>query len=312
MFKRRKHFPLGLTLCAVIIVLTSCASERILPIQNEKTIALMTDTSPTYTELISEKYPDYKISPMQNNNTFFSNLAEGKVMACSDLQAVPALAIGLAEYWQPQYLATAVIAIDKDQTSEIINTWSDLLNTESYVSLNTIDQDYKYIMLAMAKGLEGKANELKKTSYLLHQIFEKGLLAIDELSAPIMLCFDYQAARMKKEGRNIEIVIPDEGTVTYQIGLLAKTTSPLDRDMEAGLLQAGFRLLNGRCDELLYPPEFAYEAAESIQNYSEMSQTFQKTTPVFRRQVIKTRLYSSANSNELFLFVFTYILCLTI
>jgi len=73
---------------------------------------------------------------------------------------------------------------------------------------------------------------------------------------------------MIKSGRNMEVIIPIEGTFTYEKGLLSKNPLAFTGDIEGLLLDAGFRLPDGRCDASLYPQAAAYENAVRVTDYS--------------------------------------------
>ncbi|MDP0919592.1 hypothetical protein Q6272_31590, partial [Klebsiella pneumoniae] len=74
-------------------------------------------------------------------------------------------------------------------------------------------------------------------------------LKINSFESPIMICYDYQAATLIENGRNIEIIIPAEGTFTYEKGLLSNEPLNFEGNPDKLLLEAKLRLLNGQSDK---------------------------------------------------------------
>ncbi len=56
-------------------------------------------------------------------------------MESFDSQAVPAVERGLADFWYPHYLATVIIAVDRDRTDANISGWADLAKVDEAVGM---------------------------------------------------------------------------------------------------------------------------------------------------------------------------------
>ena len=54
-----------------------------------------------------------------------------------------------------------------------------------------------------------------------------------------------EAAAWNREGGNYEIIVPAEGTLSYQIGLLSDSPLTLKPGLDAALLSAGLPLASG-------------------------------------------------------------------
>lgn len=216
------------------------------------------DENCPYPALVSQMLPSYTVKT--GSFSPFQKLEEGAVIEASEIMAASALETGAAKYWYPQYLATVVIAIDRDQTTVQINSWSDLPSIKEEVGLITSRRHLR--LMAMAFGLDsadgGGQTEvrgrtidstftLKKAAALLRVLQAENRLIQNSFKTPIVICYDYEAAQMIKQGRNIEIIVPGEGTLTYEKGLLSNTPLVFEGDAESLLLAAGFRLLDGRC-----------------------------------------------------------------
>ena len=234
-----------------------------------------------------------------------------------DSLALPALEAGLATHWQPYYLATVVIAADRSLTDAKITSWRDLASSNLTVGM-CYEQPYPaYNLAAISHAIDTKNGKDKRSlsfesaTDLLGEIHRDGNLRLNEFDAPLIICFDYQAAAMIKSGRNLEIIIPSEGTLSFEKGLLSNSPIELLIDNSA-LISAGLRLLDGRCDSSIYPSMSEYSKAEKLRDYSRMNALFQQSTRIMRRDVQRVRLYSAADGLEHSLFALLYIIAVTL
>jgi len=131
---------------------------------------------------------------------------------------------GAAGYWVPLTLETVVIAVDRNQTDVPIATWSDLRESGVSVSILDTDPERRMAAAALCYGLEGRDFSLDSAAELLEPLNARGLLQLDDPAAPIQICFDSTAAARVKNGENIEIVVPTEGTLSYVKGACCRTT----------------------------------------------------------------------------------------
>ena len=91
---------------------------------------------------------------------------------------------------------------------------------------------------------------------------------------------------MKKQGRNIEIIVPEEGTLTFTSGILSVV--PIDfgsqEKISSALVKNGFRTVSGQCDESLYPSAAEYARADKLDDYTYFNQAVRKSTAAIRRK----------------------------
>lgn len=288
-------------LCLVFLSLGACARNN-----SQSTIICNNDENSSYAQIISKILPSYTVITKQGSRTAFSFLDAGNEVEAFDAQAVSALENGIAQFWYPQYLATVVIAVDRDRTDARIDSWSDLPAVHEAVGYSDKYPDGQLLMAAVAYGLEGEDFTLKRAADLLKVLQDEKRLVRKSFDAPIVICYDYQAAALIKSGRNIEIIVPREGTMTYQKGLLSNTELHFTGDVESLLLSAGFRLIDGRCDDVFYPNAAAYERAAAVMDYAHLNTVLEDVTLVLRRNVLHTRLYTSADGREHQFFVLLY------
>ncbi len=155
-----------------------------------------------YPKVVEQILP--ALTTRQSDNKAYFILDSGAIAEAFDPQAVGALETGIAKYWYPQYLATVIIAVDRDQTDAVVASWSDLLATQQEVAFFYTPGNVQMLTAAMSYGLEGENYSLTKAIKLLASIHDKNLLKINSFASPIIICYDYQAAALIENGRNLD------------------------------------------------------------------------------------------------------------
>jgi hypothetical protein len=254
-------------------------------------------TTAGYSGPVSRLFPEYTIAEYQVNYSLIY-LHDGSVFEAYDAQEQNKV----AEHWVPLTLETIVIAIDRDQTDMPVASWSDLRNSDADISIMDVRPYDRLTVAAICYGLEGENFTLNAAVKLLEPLNQRGKLKQIEPKAPIQICFDSDAAARIKNGENIEIVVPSEGTLTYVKGLLSDRPIALPDGYEEVLLEYGLRLPDGRCDQATYPSPEQYAPASLLTPNSSLLTRFsavtQDCTKVMRREVWHIRLYTSADGLE--------------
>ena len=270
-------------------------------------VMLIDEENSAYSEFVSLMLPSHTLT--KGTNLAFLHLKNGFVAEAFDAQAESANETGLAQHWYPQYLATPVIAIDRDRTNADVASWSDLRSIQEAVGISMTSGNRELLMAAISYGLEGDGYTLNGATQLLAALRQNGRLEHNSFDVPVMICYDYQAAAMIKGGKNIEVVVPSEGTLTYAKGLLSMTELSFaldDLESQAMLIEAGFRLIDGRMDAALYPAG-AYANSKPVSDYAHFGNVSINSTRVFRRNVLSAWLYTSADGREHQFFALVYI-----
>ena len=295
-------------LCLVFFFLPGCTAIENL--SNDSDIYYLDEINSIYGKVIAQTLPSYSVG---QTTRVYPTLQQKRAIAAEafDPQALPALAHGVAGYWYPQYLATVIIAVDRDRTNADIYGWSDLSAVNEAVGI-TGTYMYQMMFSAIAYGLEGENYTFNSASRLLSKLRKSGFLRIGSDEPAIVICYDFQAAAMTKTGRNIEIIVPCEGTFSYERGLLSNSTLSFPGDISSLLVSDGFRLTDGRCDGALYPTAEAYKTAARVWDYDRFNTVCLDGDRVFRREVLRTRLYSSADGREHQLFPLLYMIVLIV
>ena len=283
----------------VSLALSGCADSR------ENTIAF-SDSSPTaYKNAVERLLPAYKAE--NSMGTIFGDLESATAREVFDAQAIPLLESNGELYWYPQYLATPVIAVDREQTDAEIKSWSDLRDIAEDVSFVDAKPYSDPMLAAISYALEGDNYTLNEATSLLADIADEGRLFKNDASRPVLLLFDYQTAELLKQGRNLDIIIPSEGTLSFQRGLLSNEELRFAEDIGETLLSYGLRTLDGRADESLYPSPEAYKSAKPAGSFRHMLDVTMNGTKTLRREVFHTRLFTSADGVEHDMFALVFV-----
>ena len=244
-FNRKGRIIAYTLLCLILFSLSGCTPSII-----ENTIYCFNDKHTSYANIVAQTLPFGRIN---KSNIPISTLQDGALaVEAFNNQALPALEYGVANYWYPQYLATVIIAVDRDMTDTVVTGWNDLPAAGEMVGYAGIYTS-EMVFVALAYGLEGENFSLSGAAEMLAGLRSKGLFAYNSYDQPIIICYDYYAAAMIKEGRNLEVIVPCEGTLTFERGLLSNEPLSFTDDVDSILFSAGFRLLDGHCDSALYP-----------------------------------------------------------
>ncbi|MGY3725409.1 N-terminal 7TM region of histidine kinase [Granulicatella balaenopterae] len=258
-----------------------------------------------YTELICHKMSQQNTHFVcQEDTDWRSNIYQGlqqqQIYAVSDIEAFPAIKSQLSYYWYPQVLVTPIIALDLDQMNSQtypITGWRDLEDSDYPIGINASSTELIQLLAAISYGLEGE--EFTTDSAI--QFLQKINLQENTDSTPIILCFDCDAVKLIQEGRHLKIIVPKEGTISYQLGLLSNILLT-DELPDAHYLQMQLRLLDGTTTNPYYPASEAYKHTTKITDYHHFHQQMKRTGAKFRRLVRHIRLYSAADDKESILF----------
>lgn len=208
------------------------------------------------------------------------------------------------------YLSTIVIAVDSAQTDALPSSWDAILHCDENIALASHRFDMISASLIHALGGENAALRflytLQKQERLIYQKMDDPAELFEK--APIVVLTDDEAAYLIKQGMQLYVFVPSEGTLTMPWGLYEKASEiTLSKDT---LVNAGLRLPDGSCDQTLY--QWDYSSVQIIQNYEEYGRTADSFFPRFRREVLGVRRYTTANGFEHLLsyLIFAFGICI--
>ncbi len=232
--------------------------------------------------------------------------------------AIPLLKMKDDYKFYEHFTQTVIIAVDRSQTNEEINSFSDLLTTDLEINFDfdklVAQNMWEYpkthqITLAMANALYGEF-DTQKLALDLKMINEEARFYTQNLDLPIIVTFDSVAVQLNKSGRNLEIIIPDDGTLMFDYGAFVYRDSiSFSENLNDELINNGYRLIDGSADSLYYPSESEYENAQYVDDINSFNYATSQIGKDVRRIGFETRLYGFTNTIEttgfyLFLVVF--------
>ena len=80
---------------------------------------------------------------------------------------------------------------------------------------------------------------------------------------------------MIRAGREMEVIVPRDGTLTFGVGLAANEMPAFFDGLDEALVRAGLRTQNG-ADETLYPEASAYESAAPLPDGAHFARVTQR------------------------------------
>jgi hypothetical protein len=240
--------------------------------------------------------------------------ADPPIYVAFESQAAPLLEVGVAKAYRSDFVATMIIAVDRDEVRETITGWASLADGDYQVYFPIRDYvqiDFDVAILSMSAGLDfGDGHD--NTISLLRRLAKDGRLTADEAAgAPVAIIFDYQAVERSKHGRKLELIVPREGTLSFPVGVLSTQGDQLPRVNREELLAAGFRLPDGTGDPAFYPSPAHYGAARSALITEGKARHVVNAPPALRRQVLGERHFAPANWLENILLYLGFILLTT-
>lgn len=275
-------------MCILLLVMTGCTKQKQLR-RSQMPFDL-------YPVVMTDFLPDY--TPAMQQANAYDELTNGTVLESFDAQAIPAIQKGVGRFWYPQCLSTVVIAVDRDQTDEEIHGWKDLLSIGETVGMSSKTPALRLLLGAISYGLEGEDFSTEQAIGLLEALYRSERLCLDQYDEPVTICFDFQAAAMARKNKNIEIIVPSEGTLSFELGLLSEQPLQIKDGVEEALLAAGLRLRDGRSSSSVYPDEKEYERAVRLDSFDHLLDATKNATRELDRNVIHIRLYTAADQRE--------------
>ena len=299
MASKRKHIRIFLL---AVLFLSFCSG--CIPESAENTIFCEEGDFRCYEQTVSALFPEKQARITAGSEIPF--LRKGSAAETFEVTASPILEKGGEAYWYPQYQAAVIIAADISVTGEEIRGWQDLLNIDAPVGVSR--SDFKFILAAVSYGLEGDEYSPLSAAGLFKVLNDQNRLRMNDMQAPVVICFDHQAASMAKNGRTLKIIVPYEGTFVYGKGLLSTVPLEFSADADLVLLDAGFRLPDGRCDQSVYPQEQSYSAAGEPKDLPRLYSILENSTRIYKYSILSERQYLAADGRGQHLTVLLFLL----
>ncbi len=280
--------------------------DIIVPSKNENYITALKNTN-----------PDIKISTTHLPSAIRS-FEDGDNVASYNTSAVPLL--NESYTFTPHYRQTIIIAIDRDMTNAQIEGFSDLVNSTLPINFdfsNMIAPNmWEYpqthqIVLSMSNALYGEY-DVDAVAEVIKSLDEQRRFFVGDTSQPVTITYDSTAVDLIKKGENLEIIIPNDGTLSFDYGELSYMGNTIyTENLDDVLIDSGYRLPDGRADERFYPAKEEYENVGEITDYEEYSAATSLVAKTLRRDSFNTRIFGFTNQKESVAF-YLLLLCLSI
>ena len=274
-----KHILRWLSLFFIILVgFSGCSNTTI-----------ESETAQYYAQFIQESYPDELV--VHDTDNPFAEVKKGSIYPCFKVQAESALQNNVVKEYTPECLATIVFAIDKDQTDAVVHSWKDLESSECVIGFTKDRIFQSFILAACNYGLTANYQNTKNSVPFFKNLHDRGFLKTGNKIYPITICFDYEAAHWIDSGKNIEIIIPEDGTLSFELGVVS---NHILKEIPSSVWKHSlFRTLEGNTYSDIYPSDYSSSMLISSFQFDLL-----KTTNDVRRKILNIRLYSPITNYE--------------
>lgn len=312
--KFTRVFEAGIAAALLLLILFLFVVE--VNAENDKTIYVGTKTRDPYVDLLDEVLSDYSIH-RQDHPATQAFLEQGSGLITIDVIAKSVMNSNPNFYWYPQSKATVVFAVDPLQVKKPVKGWRDLLVSNDVISMSDQFIEAGSVITSMAYGLNPKEPVTKDAVAHLRWRYDKKKLVFNNMEMPILLLYDYQAAELIRSGHRREIIIPEEGTYTFERGILSKEILSFPSDLNERMIRHGVRTLEEDDNPEYYPPKQEYLKAVQPQDVDQIMEELIRTREYLNRYIYGTHLFSAANAQEntlsaliaIILFVFWTVSC---
>ncbi len=250
-----------------------------------------------YCEVISSVLPDYKII-QQGHPATQAFLERGTGLITIDVIAQSLLKADNRYYWYPHSKAGIVMAIDRDKTQDKIYSWKDMVQSDLLLGMSDQFAEAGCIISSIAYGLDNQNLAIEQAVEHLSERYDNKKLEFNNFDAPLLIMFDYQAVDLKKHGRNLEIVVPEDGTYVFERGILSKEEMHFPDNMSELVIGKGICTIDGECDENLYPSKANYKVAVSPSDMEKIQGELINARQYINRSICKTHRYATATAWE--------------
>ena len=239
--------------------------------------------SEEYCTVLNTFLPGY--IPREPEDTLYAEVSRGNAVACFDVQAVPAMRRGVGRYWYPHVLGTVVLAVDRTRTDEVITGWGSLLHSRTPVGMSSFSVIRNMLAMgALSYGLNQKEPAKQDALDFLEHLNRNGGFELDGSDAPILICLDYEVAEWNRNGENYEIIVPEEGTLSFRLGLLSDSPLALEPGLDEALLSAGLPPASGERPQG-FPGDYSAAHTLSEEDYDWFLELAGDSSRDLRRQV---------------------------
>ncbi len=299
----------------ISIFLFFCVVHNSFVLEN-KSITVNENTS-SYTNSIRDLYPSFEIEPSLHTSAFQS-FYYGKNVEAYESQTKRIIMADENYHFEGHYIHTVVIAIDRNQTDIQITHFKDLFTVDESINFNFGKENGKklwdlpeaqYIVLSIAQALYNSF-DIEAIAKDFFDLDKQNRFFTNDETKPISVLYDTDAVELIKQGRNLEIIIPQDGTYSFIGGLLAyKDMSLSSTSFDSLLLENGMRLVNESAGEY-FPHSQKYSYAKFVEDFDVFNNACSNVGSIMRTDAFEYERYGFADnkSRAVFFLVFEIIM----
>ncbi len=258
-----------------------------------------------YSKFLSETYSQFE-QVQSSTQVPFGSFVLGKNIEAYYTQARGVVNKNKNYTFHPHFVQTVIIAIDRDQTNVHFEGFKDVLESDLPVSFSFgfesapflwDSPESQHIVTTMAKSLYG-TYDIKKVAKDFERLHKSNRFYTNDDSLPVLIMYDNDAVNMNTQGRNLEIIIPKEGSQSFIVGVLTNENLHNLSDSDTALLvQYDFRTFGGQSKDI-YPDRSEYNKVTFINNTHEYNIAASDVGPVLRRHAFEYEKFGFLSNKE--------------
>ncbi len=240
-----------------------------------------------------KSFPDYKI--LREKERHLARFLEDiEVVLAYDVQALPLLRDDPKLRFYPLYREAVVLTANKQQVEEELSGWQDLSVLGHSISMPEREPNQYYVWAAISYGLTGGFQREAVQEYLV-DIYQQERLFWENRVAPIQIAFYSDYIYSEKSRKQMRLIFPREGTLSFQVGLLSRRILSEEKIAAIREVYQTLRFLSPT-PEADSPAEQARVTAASshLEEFSVFGEIFTRVT----RNVRQHRRYAPINGWE--------------
>lgn len=190
----------------------------------KKEIYLFDETTLEILNATQKAFPEYELKKEKERH--LAKFLEGKdIIMAYDIQALPLVDEKRGPYFYPLYEDIVVIATDKKQVYDKITDWKDLTYQDYIVNVPNLEPTQRYIWQAVSYGLKGTLEKEAAQDYF-STLYQQRKLNWDNWLAPVHLTLHSTYVHSLWQRRELDIIYPEGGTISFQVGFLSHQELP--------------------------------------------------------------------------------------
>lgn len=207
------RWPLAVTMSILLTIFSSIQKPSIV------------GTNPTFGSLISDCC-DIPYTHMDGDGINVFKLAmDGAYLICYEEQATPFLKDHKDFVFDSICISSYVMLVDQSAVTTIPNSCSDLLSTNTKVTLLSDDFDERLLLASMSYSMDGQNYDISTSLQLLRKLKQQQRLIQSNEPSSITICFESSANKFLQQHPSYKVVPFCNKPLAFKLGVMHKNTS---------------------------------------------------------------------------------------